>query len=165
MTLWCGVGGIIPISLEVQRTIKRAEIWALQMTLCKTCGPSENFADNRGVVQALTEGVVDCITAGHIDADLWVLVWSKVGECIEEGFNMKVAWTKAHTTLQENTITTPENRQVAWANEKADELAKTGTIQDGAAVSERIVPEALDTRKRVCLWISDMPPPSMMECG
>ena len=31
------------------------------------------------VVQALTDGEVDCIS-GHNDADLWVLVWSKVDD-------------------------------------------------------------------------------------
>ena len=61
--------------------------------LCQLCGPSET---NRGEV--------DCISAGHGDADLWVLIWSKVGECMEREVKMSL-----------------ENRQVAWANEKADE--------------------------------------------
>ena len=43
----------------------------------------------------------------------------------------------------------PENRQVAWATEKADEFVKTGTIQDGAEVAERIAENALGTRKKV----------------
>ena len=34
MTPWFGVGGIMPISLEVQSTIKRAEHWAYTMALC-----------------------------------------------------------------------------------------------------------------------------------
>ena len=42
MTPWYGVGGIVPTSLEVQRDHQqRAEIWALCMSLCKLCGPSE----------------------------------------------------------------------------------------------------------------------------
>ena len=43
MTPRCGVGGILPISLEVQRTIKRAENWALYMALRKLCGPFGDF--------------------------------------------------------------------------------------------------------------------------
>ena len=38
----------------------------------KRYGPSKIFSDNRGVVQALHKGEVDCISAGHEDADLWV---------------------------------------------------------------------------------------------
>ena len=36
-----------------------------------------------------------------------LLLWSKVGECIGEGFNMRVVWTKAHTTLEEKGKMTP----------------------------------------------------------
>ena len=54
-----------------------------------------------GVVRALNKGEVDCISAGLNDVDLWVLVWSKVDECIDAGTNMRVVWTKAHTTLEE----------------------------------------------------------------
>ena len=35
----------------------------------------------------------------------------------------------AHTTLEERAQMTPENRQVAWAYENADELAKIGAIK------------------------------------
>ena len=56
---------------------------------------------------------------------------------------------KVHPTLEEKANMSTENRQVAYANEKADELAKTGTIQDGADVAERIAKEALDTRNKV----------------
>ena len=43
----------------------------------------------------------------------------------------------AHTTLEEKANMTPENRQVTWANEKAEELAKTGTVPDTAEAAER----------------------------
>ena len=64
----------MPISFEVQRTLKMADICALYMALCKLCGPSEIFADSRGVVRAVNKGEVDCISAVHNDVDLWVLV-------------------------------------------------------------------------------------------
>ena len=44
------------------------------------------------------KGEVDCISAGLNDVDLWVSVWSKVDECIDEGI---VTSMKAHTTLEE----------------------------------------------------------------
>ena len=81
------MSGIISFSLEVQRTIKRAEIWSLDMALMKRCWPAEMFPDHRGVVRALNKGEVYCISASHKDANLWVLVWRKIGECIDEGID------------------------------------------------------------------------------
>ena len=63
------------------------------------------------------------------------VIWSKVGECFEEGFHTTVVWTKAHTTFEANML--PKIRQVFWATEKADE------------VPERIAKYDLDTRKKV----------------
>ena len=62
------------ISLELQRTVKRADILALDTALCKLCRPSGIFFDNRGVVKGLNTGEVDCISTGQKDADLWVQV-------------------------------------------------------------------------------------------
>ena len=50
MTPWFGAGGIMMISLEVRRTIKRADMWALSV-VCELCGSSEIFSDSRGAVQ------------------------------------------------------------------------------------------------------------------
>ena len=60
---WYGVGGFMPISLEVQRTIKRVDASALYIALCKMCGPLQMFRISEGVVQALNKGEVECITA------------------------------------------------------------------------------------------------------
>ena len=49
---------------------------------------------------------------------------------------------------------TPENHQVAWTTEEADEFATTGASQDGAEVAERVAEEALDTRKKVYTALS-----------
>ena len=73
-----GVGGIMSVSLQVQRTIKRAEIRALYMVLLKLCWPAEMFSDHRRVVRAFNKGEVNCITASHKDAELWVQVWRKI---------------------------------------------------------------------------------------
>ena len=69
MTPRYGVRGILPISLQVQRTIQRADTWAL----CRLCASSAIFSDYRGAVQALHKCEVDCISAGHKDADLWFM--------------------------------------------------------------------------------------------
>ena len=91
----------------MHRTIKRADIWASYMALCKLCRPSDIFSDIIGVVRALSKGEVDCIGAWHNAAELWDLVWNKVHECIEEDLNMRVFWTQAHTTLEEKAKMTP----------------------------------------------------------
>ena len=66
-----------------------------------------------------------------------------------EGVTKGWSGPKQHTTLEEKTKMTPEYRQVAWSNEKADELPKIGAIQDGAAVAELVGKEAMDTRTMV----------------
>ena len=60
-----------------------------------------------------------------------------------------MVWTEGTYNASGEAKMIPENRQVAWATEKADELVKTGTIQDGAEVAERIAENALGTRKKV----------------
>ena len=109
----------------------RAQFGPYKMSLCKLCGLSVIFSDHLGVVQALNKDEVGCSSAGHKDAGLWM------------------SGPKQHTTLEEKAKMTPENRQVAWSNEKADELPKTEAIQDGAAVAERVGKEAMDMRTMV----------------
>ena len=46
-TPWHGVGRIMLISLVVQRTIERTDIWAIRMALCQLCGPSDIFGKLR----------------------------------------------------------------------------------------------------------------------
>ena len=76
------------------------------------------------MVQALDNCEVGCVGAWLNDADLWMLVWNNVGECIDEGFNTRVVWTAAHTSPEEKTEMSPEKaREAAWTNEKADESA------------------------------------------
>ena len=135
----------MPVSLEVQRTIKRAEIWALYMALTKLCGTDEIFSDNTGVMQALNKGEVTCISASRKDADLW---GSGLAEnwrvFVHEGIDLHVIWTEAQSTLEDKAKMSPENRQVAWGSETADELAKTGAVKDCA---EMVAEHALNTRQ------------------
>ena len=90
-----------------------------------------------------------------------MLAWKRVGECIDEGLNIRVVWAKGHTSLEEKAKMTPENQQVAWANAKTDELAKPGAVQDGAEMAERVAKETPDTRRR-CMRLSGTPPPFTM---
>ena len=40
IAIWHGVGGVMPVVLEVQRKIYIAANWTLHMALCKHCGPA-----------------------------------------------------------------------------------------------------------------------------
>ena len=44
---------------------------------------------------------------GDEGAGLWVVVWSKVDECVDEGDNTRVMWTEAHTTQEEEDNMSP----------------------------------------------------------
>ena len=70
------------------------------------------------------------ISARHKDADLQVVAWRQEDECIDEGIAIRMVWTRWRKGQHD-----PENRQVAWVNEKVDELANTGANKDGAEVA------------------------------
>ena len=112
--------------LETQRTIKKGEIRALYMALCKLSGRTAMYSDNRGVVQALNKG----------DADLWIVVWDVINHLVETGLWLKVTRIKPHTTGEEKDLMTSENRHSACAGDKVDELAKRGVEMDGAEFAE-----------------------------
>ena len=90
MTLRYGVGGIIVVLLKVQRTTKRAEIWVLYMAVCKLSGPSETFTDNRGVVQALNKGEVDCIMPTSRTRTHGLSSRAKLGRWIDGGVDLRI---------------------------------------------------------------------------
>ena len=85
---WYGMCGIMPVELEVQRTLKRAEMWALLMALRRHEGLAEISTDKLGGVQAFWDGEVSCVFADHTGADLWVHVRDKTHEVIEERWDL-----------------------------------------------------------------------------
>ena len=70
------------------------------MALSELVRPAEIYSDNRGVVQALNKGEVECIIANHKDADLWIQVWDKVNDHNEQYLRLRVAWFNAHTSTK-----------------------------------------------------------------
>ena len=71
---WCGMYVTILVWIDVHRTIKRAEMWALYMALVRLSGPACIYTDNFCVVQALRSGVDACVSHNHNDADWWCLI-------------------------------------------------------------------------------------------
>ena len=67
--------GAMPVELDVQRSINRADMWTLHMALTRLSGPAVIFTDHRGVVHALRRRETTCIGPKHEDADWWKLNW------------------------------------------------------------------------------------------
>ena len=50
---WYAIYGTMMVELEVQRTINRAELWAVTMALSCLIGPSSSHTDNMGIIDGL----------------------------------------------------------------------------------------------------------------
>ena len=61
-------------ALEVQRTIKRAELTAFLCLLKKVIGPIKVHVDNKGIKDGLWRGERKCIDPKAGDADLWIKI-------------------------------------------------------------------------------------------
>ena len=70
-----GMYGTLDAELEVQRTIKRAELTAFLCLPRKAVGPTMVHVDNKGIIQGLWRGETRCIGSRAKDADLWILIW------------------------------------------------------------------------------------------
>ena len=88
-------------SMEVQRTIKRAELTASLCLLRKVCGPMKVHVDNKGIIDGLRKGEKEGIKPGVGDADLWIKIWEQPHELVKGGMLVEVAHVKAHRTKKE----------------------------------------------------------------
>ena len=123
--------------VEVQRTIKRAELTAFLCLLRKVCGPIKIHVDNKGIIGRLRRGEKECMKPRAGDADLWTNIWEELHELVKKkGILVEVAHVKAHRTKKENEKMTKFGRFVTEGNEKADELAKAGAMLDEGFVAE-----------------------------
>ena len=64
--------------LEVQRTIKRAELTAFLCLLKKVIGATMVHVDNKGIIDGLWRGEVKCNGPKAEDADLWCTNWEEL---------------------------------------------------------------------------------------
>ena len=73
-----GMCGSMEAELEVQRTIKRAELTASRCLLKifeKVIGPIKVHVDNKGIIDGLWKGERKCNNPKAGDADLWSEIW------------------------------------------------------------------------------------------
>ena len=76
--------------MEVQRTTKRAELWACTMALSELVGPSTIRTDRMGILDGLWRGEEGCIGPKEKDADWWIKLLELI-ECSQKelGFRCK----------------------------------------------------------------------------
>ena len=76
--------------LEIQRTIKRAELSAFLFRFKKVIG----HADNKGIIDGARKEEKDCVNPRAGDADLWRKIWEEVHGLAERGILVEVEHVK-----------------------------------------------------------------------
>ena len=71
--------------LEVQRTIKRAELRAFLSLLRRIVGSTAARVDDKRIIDGLWRGAMKCIGPKAKDADLWMSIWEEVRRIHQEG--------------------------------------------------------------------------------
>ena len=96
-----GMHGTLDAELEVQRTIKSAELTAFLCLLRKTIGPATAQVGNKRTVDGLWRGEMKRIVPKAEDADLWILFWEELHRVHQEGILHEVERVKAHRSKKE----------------------------------------------------------------
>ena len=88
--------------LEVQRTIKRAELTTFLYFLRKANGPTVVHVGNKGIIDELWRGETSCIGPKAKDADLWILIYEELHRVHQEESSVEVK--KKEMTLFETVV-------------------------------------------------------------
>ena len=120
-----GMYGSMEAEYEVQRIIKRADLWTHE-------GPCGQEGNNLW----LRKGENDCVKPGAGDPDLWINIWEELNELVKIGILEEVAHVKAHRTKKEKEKMEQFERFVAEGNEKPDELSAGGAMMDVGFMAE-----------------------------
>ena len=70
--------GTLDAELEVQRTVKSAELTAFLCLFREAIGPAMVHVDNKGIIDGLWRGDMKCIGPKARDVDLWILIWEEL---------------------------------------------------------------------------------------
>ena len=132
MKRWCPSWDVClnGAELEVQRTIKRAELTAFLCLLKRVVGPIKVHVGNKGIIDGSRKGENKCIKPRAGDADLWIQIWEELHGLAERGILVEVEHVKAHRTKKEKTNMSQFERFVTEGNVKVNELAKGGALLD-----------------------------------
>ena len=79
---WYAICCMMLAELEVQRTVRRAEMWAFTMALSCLTGSATIHTYNIGILDVLSRGEEGCAGPKEKDADLWINIWELLEECM-----------------------------------------------------------------------------------
>ena len=132
-----GMYGFMDAELEVQRTIKRAELAAFLCLFQKVVGPIKEHVDKKGIIDGLWRGARKCIDPKAGDADLWIKIWEELHRLAARDMAVEVEHVKAHRS-EKNKKEMSCFEKFVDGNEKADKLAKEGaTLDEGFMAQTR----------------------------
>ena len=132
-----GMYGTLDPGLEVQRTIKRADLTAFIRDFGRIVGPTTAHVDNKGIIDGLWRGEMKCIGSRAMDADLWIWIWEEVRRIHQEGVLLEVEHVKAHRSKKEVQEMKLFEGFVTEGNERADEFEKDGAMLDGGEMAQK----------------------------
>jgi hypothetical protein len=122
LALW----GPLRVDLPVQRTIARAELYAVWKVLVNCIPPVRLHVDCGIVVDGIAKGRRWCTHSTRPHADIWELIWDKLDDLgLGEG-GASVVKIAAHLTKTKKDEMDPAQLKLHEANEQADSWAKLG---------------------------------------
>ena len=126
-----GMYGTLHAELEVQRTIKRAELPAFLCLLRKAVGPTMVHVDNKGIFDALCRGFMKCTGSKAKDADLWILIWEELHRVHQNGTLVDVVHVKANRSKKEMKQMSLFERFITASGDDALDLRVVGQVAHG----------------------------------
>ena len=132
-----GMHGTLDPDLEVQHTIKRADLTAFIRHFGRIVGPTTAHVDIKKIIDGLWRGEMKCIGPRAKGADLWIWILEEVRRVHQEGVLLEVEHVKAHRSKKEKQEMTLFEGFVTEGNERADELAKDGAMLDGGEMAQK----------------------------
>ena len=123
--------------LEVQCTIKMAELTAFLCLLKKVIGPMKVHVDHKSIIDGPWRGERKCTDPKAGDADMWIKIWEEQLHLLSsEEKLVQVEHVKAHRTKKDKKEMSQFEYFITDGNEKADELAKAGAMLDEGFMAE-----------------------------
>ena len=84
-----GMYGALDANLEVQRTIKRADLTDFHFVVKRTIGQDTAHVDNQGINDRLHRGEMRCFRPTSKDVDLWIHIWEESQENTQSSISFK----------------------------------------------------------------------------
>ena len=137
--------GSIPIYLEVQCRILRAELWAVYRALSAADYRHITlYCDNGTVCAGIQAGRKACCHAKKSHADVWVLIWNKIEDIGVD--RVVVVKIKAHMSQAAILLLSSDQQALHKGNALADMWAKEGAELNGHDLGRDICAQNLTAK-------------------